>query len=117
MDATGGKGYVEISSSKTISARLTDTDWCSIEEITDNRITLNTQPNYGYSGRSSQLIITDGVKEEKLTVMQSGAVFVFEDNKWIQRVTNERNHLTRQTVRFFPLYRKHSRRSSQLVII
>lgn len=88
MDATGGKGYVEISSSKTVSARLTDTGWCSIEEITDNKITINTQPNYGYSGRSSQLVITDGVKEEKLTVMQSGAVFVFEDSKWIQRVTN-----------------------------
>ncbi len=103
MDATGGKGYVEISSSKMVSARLVDdTDWCSIEEITDNKITFNTQPNYGYSGRSSQLVITDGIKEEKLTVTQSGAVFVFEDSKWIQRVTNDATTLHVKQYGSFP---------------
>lgn len=102
MDATGGKGYVEVSSSKTISARLTDADWCTIEEITDNKITFNTQPNYDYSGRSCQLVLTDGIKEEKLTVMQSGAVFVFEDSKWVQRVTNDATTLHVKQYGSFP---------------
>lgn len=88
MDAQGGKGSVEISSSQEITAEFSDT-WCTIEEVTNNKVTFTVQPNYDYSGRAAQLFISNGTEKQELTITQAGAVFVFEDSKWIQRVSND----------------------------
>lgn len=89
MDAQGGEGYVEICSTQQITAKFTEGDWCTIKEISNDKVTFTVNANYGYSGRAAQLVIDNGISNQKLTVTQAGAIFIFEDNKWIQRVTNE----------------------------
>lgn len=88
IDAQGGEGYIEISSPQQVTAQFADADWCTIKEVTNNKITFTVEANYGYSGRAAQLIMNNGSSNQKITVTQAGAVFVFENSKRIQRVGN-----------------------------
>lgn len=93
--AIGGEASVTFQAEGTVAVEM-KSDWCLLKEVEANKILLRVLPNYGYSSRTTQLVISDGNETKKFTVNQEGAVLAYEDDDWVLRATNVASELSVQ---------------------
>lgn len=92
IKASGGLGTVEYVSTGTVEATV-NVDWCQVTEVTGTKVTVSVDANTGYPGRSAQLVLTDGVSTQQVTVLQDGAVWVYDKAETELRAGNEEEEL------------------------
>lgn len=92
IKASGGLGTVEYVSTGTVEATI-NVDWCQVTEVTGTKVTVSVDANTGYPGRSAQLVLTDGVSTQQVTVLQDGAVWVYDKAETELRAGNEEEEL------------------------
>lgn len=81
LSAKGGEATVEfISEAAEIKASV-DADWCRIKEITDNKVTVTVDVNAEYPSRTAAIILSDGETNRKVSVLQQGAVWIYDQNE------------------------------------
>lgn len=88
MKASGGIGTVEFISTGTVTATV-NADWCKVSDITDNKVTVSVETNTGYPSRSAQLVLTDGISTQQATILQEGAVWIYDKADTEVRVGDE----------------------------
>lgn len=92
IKASGGVGSVEYVATGTVEATV-NVDWCQVTEVTGTKVTVSVDANTGYPGRSAQLVLTDGVSTQQVTVLQDGAVWVYDKAETELRAGNEEEEL------------------------
>lgn len=92
IKASGGLGTVEYVATGTVEATV-NVDWCQVTEVTGTKVTVSVDANTGYPGRSAQLVLTDGVSTQQVTVLQDGAVWVYDKAETELRAGNEEEEL------------------------
>lgn len=101
VKAVGGEASVEFQSVLPVEVAV-DEEWCRVAEQTASVVKLSVEANTGFPGRSAQITLSDGVDTQTLTLVQEGAVFVYDESEQVQRVDNEGASLPVEVYGSFP---------------
>ena len=93
MKASGGTGTVEFAATGPVTAKV-NVDWCQVTEVTDSKVTISVDVNTGYPGRSTQIVLTDGVSTQQATILQEGAIWKYNKDDTEFRIDNEAGELS-----------------------
>lgn len=93
IKATGGIGTVEYVSTGMVEATV-NVDWCQVTEVTGTKVTVSVDANTGYPGRSAQLVLTDGLSTQQVTILQDGAVWVYDKAETELRAGNDEEEIS-----------------------
>ena len=93
FQAAGGEGSIRIEATGEVTA-VSNADWCTIKGTTNEMISFKVDVNYDYPGRSTQIIIKNETGIQKVTIIQQGAIIIYDENDLQQAVGNEKNSLT-----------------------
>lgn len=88
VKAAGGEASVEFRSALPVEVKV-GAEWCKVTEQTETLVKFSVEANKGFPGRSTQIIFSDGVENQELTLVQEGAVFIYNEMEQVQRVANE----------------------------
>lgn len=102
VKATGGEAVIEIQAASQIQA-TSDVDWCKVVESTTEKVKLAVEANTGYPGRTAQIIITDGTHTQQVTLIQEGAVLIYNKNELVQYTDNKAAILPIEIASSFPI--------------
>lgn len=102
LTAEGGVATVEFTSEGVSVEASVDVDWCQIEETTPNKVTLSVGVNEGYTSRSAVVTLTDGETTRQVTILQSGAVWIYDRDDTTIYVNENRNDVIVKMTGTFP---------------
>lgn len=103
LSAKGGEATVEfISEGAEIKASV-DANWCRIKEITDKKVTVTVDVNAGYPSRTAAIILSDGQTSRKVSVLQQGAVWIYDRNETTLFVRDVAGDVFVETSGTFPI--------------
>ena len=102
LKATGGEASVQIQAVGEVKA-TTDVEWCKVTEVTTEIVRLSVQENKDYPGRSAQIIITNGDQSREVTLIQEGAILIYNKSEQIQSTDNEAAVLPIKLSSSFPI--------------
>lgn len=102
VKAIGGDAVIQLQSTSQVQA-TSDVDWCKVVEANSERVNLTVEPNTGYSGRSAQIIITDGSNTQQVTLLQDGAILIYNKAEQIQYTGNKAANLPIEISSSFPI--------------
>lgn len=81
MSAKGGTAIIEfVSEGAEVKASI-DADWCRVKEITNNKVSVSVDINKGYPSRSALVVLTDGETTQQVSILQTGALWIFDRNE------------------------------------
>lgn len=80
LKAAGGSGSVQYTSTVGEVSAKSSAEWCKIIDVTNNQVNISLDVNTGYEGRTALLTLTNGFSTQQLTVIQEGAVWVYDKN-------------------------------------
>lgn len=101
VKAVGGEASVEFQSMLPVEIAV-DEEWCKVAEQTTTVVKFSVEANTGFPGRSAQITLSDGIDTQTLTLVQEGAVFVYNEAEQVQRVDNEGASLPIEVYGSFP---------------
>ncbi|MCD8173444.1 MAG: hypothetical protein LUD76_08320 [Alistipes sp.] len=78
FSAAGGDGTIRIDSPGTVTA-VSDKEWLSITNQSQNEVTFNVSPSGEIMSRTANITITYGGQSENIAVNQLGEIFVTSD--------------------------------------
>lgn len=102
MEAIGGEASIQIQAVGEIKA-ISDATWCKVTEVTTEIIKLSVQENKGYPGRSAQIVITNGDQAKEVTLIQEGAILIYNKSEQIQSTDNKAAALPIKISSSFPI--------------
>lgn len=102
LKAIGGEASIQIQAIGEIKA-TSDVEWCQVAEVTTEIVKLSVLENTDYPGRSAQIIITNGNQTEQVTLIQEGAIFIYNKSEQIQSTNNEAAVLPIKLSSSFPI--------------
>ena len=102
LKATGGEASVQIQAIGEVKA-TTDVEWCKVTEVTTEIVRLSVLENKGYPGRSAQIIITNGEHAKQVTLIQEGAIFIYDKYEQVQSTDNKAAVLPIKLSSSFPI--------------
>ena len=101
IKAAGGEASIEFQSASPVEV-VVDAEWCEVTEQTASLIKISVEANADFPGRSALITISDGMEKQVLTLVQEGAVFIYDESEQIQRVGNEGASLPVEIYGSFP---------------
>lgn len=101
IKAAGGEASIELQSMLPVEVTV-DAEWCKVTEQTTSLLKFSVEANTDFPGRSALITISDGVEKQLLTLVQEGAVFVYNESEQVQRVDNEGASLPIEVYGSFP---------------
>ena len=81
LSAKGGVATVEFISESTEVNVTVNADWCKIKELTNNKVTLTVDVNADILSRSALVVLTDGETTQQVSILQTGAVWIYDLNQ------------------------------------
>lgn len=102
MKAAGGEVSIQIQATPSVTA-TSDEAWCKVAEVTEQIVRLSVEPNKEYTGRSAQIIIKDGNHTQELTLIQEGAILIYNKSELVQRTGNKAATLPVKLSSSFPV--------------
>ena len=101
IKAAGGDATIELQSVLPVEVTV-DAEWCKIAEQTTSLVKFSVEANTDFPGRSALITISDGMEKQILTLVQEGAVFIYNESEQVQRVDNEGASLPVEVYGSFP---------------
>ena len=78
FEAIGGKGFITLASLGEKVNASSSTEWCSIQNVTGNKITFNVTENAEITTRTAIIRVTAGAITKQVAITQIGLVAQYE---------------------------------------
>lgn len=101
IKAAGGNASIEFQSALPVEVTV-DAEWCKVAEQTAHQVMFSVEANTGFPGRTALITVSDGMEKQTLTLVQEGAVFVYNESEQVQRVDNKGASLPIEVYGSFP---------------
>lgn len=102
LKAMGGEASIQIQAIGEVKA-TSDVEWCKVTEVTTEIVKLSVQENKDYPGRSAQIIITNGIQTKEVTLIQEGAILIYDKSELLQSTDNKAAVLPIKLSSSFPI--------------
>lgn len=93
LTSVGGQASIQFSASAGTVTATSDADWCKVSEVTDTEVKLVVDPNTDYVGRNALITLSDGMTKQNVSLIQAGAVLVYDRGEQWQHVGNEASEI------------------------
>ena len=80
IKAAGGNASIEFQSALPVEVTV-DAEWCKVAEQTAHQVMFSVEANTGFPGRTALITVSDGMEKQTLTLVQEGAVFVYNESE------------------------------------
>lgn len=101
VKAAGGEAGIELQSVLPVKVTV-DAEWCKVTEQTASLVKFSVEANTDFPGRSTLVTISDGVEKQILTLVQEGAIFIYNESEQVQRINNKGGSLPVELYGSFP---------------
>lgn len=78
LSGEGGMATVEFTSEGVEVKASVNVDWCRIEEVAANKVTLSVDANEDLASRSAIVSLTDGETTRQVAILQTGAIWIYD---------------------------------------
>lgn len=95
--AVGGEGFITLGNNSNAEAKVSSSEeWCSIKNVTSDKITFSVAVNEALTTRAATIMISIPGEEKQVSITQSGVVpeyeldnfYAFADNKGFTKTIN-----------------------------
>lgn len=102
LKAIGGEASIQIQAIGEVKA-TSDVEWCKVTVVTTEIVKLSVDENKDYPGRSAQIIITNGNQTKEVTLIQEGAILIYDKYEQVQSTNNKAAVLPIKLSSSFPI--------------